>query len=62
MNSKKLILVVEDEAALATLLRYNLEKQGFRVEEAADGPNADGELDVIRTVRASGYALDTEAR
>jgi two-component system phosphate regulon response regulator PhoB len=34
------VLVVEDEAALATMLRYNLEKQGFRVEEAADGQEA----------------------
>ncbi len=34
------ILVVEDEAALLTLLRYNLEKHGFRVEEAADGQEA----------------------
>ena len=34
------ILVVEDEAALATMLRYNLEKQGFRVEEATDGQEA----------------------
>jgi two-component system phosphate regulon response regulator PhoB len=34
------ILVVEDEASLLTLLRYNLEKQGFRVEEAADGQEA----------------------
>ena len=34
------MLVVEDEAALATMLRYNLEKQGFRVEEAADGQEA----------------------
>jgi two-component system phosphate regulon response regulator PhoB len=34
------ILVVEDEAPLLTLLRYNLEKQGFRVEEASDGPEA----------------------
>ena len=33
-SSKPLVLVVEDEAALATMLRYNLEKQGFRVEEA----------------------------
>jgi two-component system, OmpR family, phosphate regulon response regulator PhoB len=31
------ILVVEDEAPLLTLLRYNLEWQGFSVEEAADG-------------------------
>ena len=38
--SKPLILVVEDEAALATMLRYNLEKQGFRVDEASDGPEA----------------------
>ena len=38
--SKPLVMVVEDEAALATMLRYNLEKQGFRVEEAADGQEA----------------------
>jgi two-component system phosphate regulon response regulator PhoB len=38
--SKPLVLVVEDEAALATMLRYNLEKQGFRVEEATDGQEA----------------------
>ncbi len=40
MLSRPLVLVVEDEAALATMLRYNLEKQGFRVEEAADGQEA----------------------
>ena len=39
-TSKPLVLVVEDEAALATMLRYNLEKQGFRVEEATDGQEA----------------------
>jgi two-component system phosphate regulon response regulator PhoB len=38
--TRPLVLVVEDEAALATMLRYNLEKQGFRVEEAADGQEA----------------------
>src|SRR5579863_7329406 len=38
--SKPLVLVVEDEAALVTMLRYNLEKHGFRVEEAADGEEA----------------------
>jgi two-component system phosphate regulon response regulator PhoB len=37
---RPLILVVEDEAAIATMLRYNLEKQGFRVEEAGDGQEA----------------------
>ena len=35
-----LILVVEDEPAIATVLRYNLEKHGFRVEEAVDGAEA----------------------
>ena len=34
------ILVVEDEPALLTMLRYNLEKQGFRVDEATDGQEA----------------------
>jgi two-component system phosphate regulon response regulator PhoB len=34
------ILVVEDEAALVTLLRYNLEKEGFGVAEAHDGEEA----------------------
>lgn len=39
-SSKPLILVVEDEPAVATMLRYNLEKQGFRVHEAGDGHEA----------------------
>ncbi len=39
-QAKPLVLIVEDEAPLATLLRYNLEKQGFRVEEAGDGQEA----------------------
>jgi two-component system, OmpR family, phosphate regulon response regulator PhoB len=39
-STKPMVLVVEDEASLVTMLRYNLEKQGFRVEEAADGQEA----------------------
>jgi two-component system phosphate regulon response regulator PhoB len=38
--ARPLILVVEDEPALATLLRYNLEKEGFAVAEAHDGEEA----------------------
>jgi two-component system phosphate regulon response regulator PhoB len=38
--ARPIILVVEDEAALMTLLRYNLERQGFHVEEASDGQEA----------------------
>jgi two-component system, OmpR family, phosphate regulon response regulator PhoB len=34
------ILVVEDEDALATLLHYNLEKEGYEIGVAADGEDA----------------------
>src|SRR5580693_4346232 len=37
---RPLVLVVEDEAAIATMLRYNLEKQSYRVTEASDGQEA----------------------
>lgn len=37
---KPLALIIEDEIALTTLLRYNLEKEGFRVNEAHDGEEA----------------------
>jgi two-component system phosphate regulon response regulator PhoB len=37
---KPRVLIVEDEAALVTMLRYNLEKEGFEVTEAADGEEA----------------------
>ena len=40
MNPTPSILIVEDEAALVTLLRYNLERAGFEVAEALDGENA----------------------
>ena len=34
------VLIVEDEAALVELLRYNFEQEGFRVSSAADGEEA----------------------
>ncbi len=37
---KPRVLVVEDERALVTMLRYNLEKAGFAVAEAFDGEEA----------------------
>lgn len=37
---KPVILVVEDEAALVSLLRYNLEKAGFEILDAGDGEGA----------------------
>ncbi len=39
-SNRPYILIVEDEAPLVTLLRYNLEKKGFRVEDAGDGGEA----------------------
>jgi two-component system phosphate regulon response regulator PhoB len=37
---KPTVLVAEDESALVTLLRYNLEREGYRVVEATDGEEA----------------------
>jgi two-component system, OmpR family, phosphate regulon response regulator PhoB len=37
---KPLVMIVEDEAPLVTLLKYNLEKEGFGVCEASDGEEA----------------------
>ncbi|MEQ1618246.1 MAG: phosphate regulon transcriptional regulator PhoB [Terricaulis sp.] len=34
------VLVAEDEAALAELLKYNLEREGYRVSSASDGEEA----------------------
>ena len=34
------VLIVEDEAPLVTMLRYNLESDGYRVSEAVDGEEA----------------------
>ncbi len=38
--TKPVVLIVEDEAPLVTMLRYNLEKEGFQVCEAGDGEEA----------------------
>jgi two-component system phosphate regulon response regulator PhoB len=37
---KPYVLAVEDEEALATLLQYNLDKEGYRVQVAGDGEEA----------------------
>ncbi len=37
---KPKILIVEDETAVVTLLRYNLEHQGFEVDAVSDGEEA----------------------
>ena len=40
MNGKPVIIVVEDEAALVELIKYNLEQEGFDVVGAKDGEEA----------------------
>ena len=40
-----LVLVVEDEEALAMLLSYNLEKEGYEVATVANGLNAVSEVE-----------------
>ena len=40
VSSEPTVLIVEDETALITLLRYNLEREGYRVFEARDGEEA----------------------
>mgnify|MGYP003351742926 CR=1 FL=1 len=40
----ELVMVIEDEKEIRDLVRYNLEKAGFRVAAAGDGEEDDGEL------------------
>ena len=39
-NERIKVLIVEDEVAIVTLLRYNLEKEGFTVVSTGDGEEA----------------------
>jgi two-component system phosphate regulon response regulator PhoB len=55
MTENPLVLVVEDEAALVTLLRYNLESQGFRVASTNDGREA---LNVVAEAQPDLVLLD----
>jgi two-component system response regulator RegX3 len=49
------ILVVEDEPSIAESIRYNLEREGFRVAVAADGRRA---LDRFRSEKPALVVLD----
>jgi len=40
LGARTAVLVVEDDADIRDLLRYNLEQEGFAVEEAGDGADA----------------------
>jgi len=68
MPNREHILVVEDEAHLATGIRYNLEAEGYRVTTVDNGPSAlkqiqehPGEIDLVvldlMLPGMSGYAV-----
>jgi DNA-binding response OmpR family regulator len=52
MRTRKHILIVEDEKHIATILKYNMEAEGYRVTLVADGPTA------LRLVQADHFAFD----
>lgn len=52
MKGRKHILVVEDERHIGTLVKYNLEAEGYRVTLVEDGPTA------LKLLRADPYAFD----
>jgi two-component system, OmpR family, phosphate regulon response regulator PhoB len=52
---KETILIVEDEMPLVTLLRYNLEREGFAALDAQDGEEA---LNIAREQRPDLVLLD----
>jgi DNA-binding response OmpR family regulator len=54
-DTRGLILIVEDEPAIADVVRLNLVKAGYRVEIARDGA---GGLAAIRSLRPAAIVLD----
>ena len=54
-SGKPAVLLVEDETALCTLLRYNLEREGYRVFEARNGDEA---LTVVDEISPDLIVLD----
>ena len=40
METKKTILVVEDDKSLLPMITYNIEKNGFKVRSATNGEDA----------------------
>jgi DNA-binding response OmpR family regulator len=55
MESRGLVLVVEDEAAIADVMRMYLERAGYRVEVVSDGSAG---LDLVRSRRPAAVVLD----
>lgn len=49
------VLIVEDEVAIVTLLRYNLEREGFKVYSTGDGEEA---ITMVQEVKPDVIVLD----
>ncbi len=56
-EAQVVVLVVDDDPFARVMVREGLESVGFRIEEAADGPQA---LEVFRTVRPHIVLLDVD--
>jgi phosphate regulon transcriptional regulator PhoB len=54
-GEKKVVLIVEDEPDISDLIRFNLEQEGFAVEQADDGARA---LESVRRHRPALIILD----
>lgn len=54
-GEKKVVLIVEDEQDISDLIRFNLEQEGFAVEQADDGERA---LESVRRHRPALVILD----
>ena len=55
MGTEAKILLVDDEASIRELIRFNLERAGYRVQEATDGNEA---ISAIRQTRPDLVVLD----
>ena len=54
-NVETKVLIVEDEVAIVTMLRYNLEKEGLKVFSTGDGDEA---VSMVKTHRPDVIVLD----
>ena len=55
------MMVIEDEREIRDLVRYKLERAGFRVAVAPDGKQSGAALRLLRSTAAEGRASDTFA-
>ena len=57
MGTEAKILLVDDEASIRELIRFNLERAGYRVQEATDGNEA---INAVRQTKPDLVVLDSD--